>query len=578
MPAQKYTNLRNEATFPPFTKLPEEYGIDLSFHESSGPFEYQPSRHWCFLAEISEVEIFIRLRLIVRDKQGAVVPVAFYTDDRGEEFVYQARKGFTVMILYADQHFFLDMTTGIRLEEESLCKIVPASLNELLSLSDKVGRYSTWQTGGRTCHGCDEKRVDLQKCARCGMFWYCNKSCQTTGWQSKGHKRDCNLIRENGLQAMFLMDWDRFEHFIEFPLHEPIVRSAGTAEAMERLATLSIGNDSGASRAAEETAMTSKTGEGPSTSMNDSQADRVYDIQPIPSKGKGMVATAKIPQGTRILSEVPLFRIPRDNPNISAVDAIVVNEVSRLDPSQQREFFSLTNIHGTKHSAAMGIARTNVLPLGSDSRSGGLFPIASRINHSCRHNAQNTWNEKIGRLTIHALRDIEQDEEITICYLPTTGPYEERQQHLSATFKFTCTCELCSLPRAQREISNARLCTIQELDAQIPMVLWGEGVRWKEQALGLVRSVLDLFHEEGIQDAHVARTYYDAYQLAVHFEDERRAKVFAQRTWEARCVAEGEDSPTAAKMRNAVEMRRHVKVPELDESGFEKWLWMEVDN
>jgi len=52
----------------------------------------------------------------------------------------------------------------------------------------------------------------------------------------------------------------------------------------------------------------------------------------------------------------------------------------------------------------------NVLPLGSGAPEGGLFLQASRINHPCRHNAQNTWSANIKRLTIHALRDIEGQE------------------------------------------------------------------------------------------------------------------------------------------------------------------------
>lgn len=52
----------------------------------------------------------------------------------------------------------------------------------------------------------------------------------------------------------------------------------------------------------------------------------------------------------------------------------------------------------------------------------GLFLDASRINHSFR----NTWNENNERITIHALRDIEEGQEITISYLGQTREYAER--------------------------------------------------------------------------------------------------------------------------------------------------------
>jgi hypothetical protein len=129
----------------------------------------------------------------------------------------------------------------------------------------------------------------------------------------------------------------------------------------------------------------------------------LYTVKAMAGKGKGLVAITKIPKGTRILSEAPIFRVPRDNSNINSLERIVANEVERLNVDQQRSFFDLTNIYGNAHSRSLGIARTNVLPLGSNTSSGGLFLEASLINHSCRHNSQNTWNENIRRLTIYAL-------------------------------------------------------------------------------------------------------------------------------------------------------------------------------
>jgi hypothetical protein len=89
------------------------------------------------------------------------------------------------------------------------------------------------------------------------------------------------------------------------------------------------------------------------------------------------------------------------------VERIIIKDVESLSKDQQRAFFALHNAYRKSHSPSLGIARTNVLPLGSGARKGGLFLQASRINHSCRRNAQNTWNADLERLTIHALRDIE---------------------------------------------------------------------------------------------------------------------------------------------------------------------------
>jgi hypothetical protein len=54
-------------------------------------------------------------------------------------------------------------------------QVIPAALDELLQLSDRVHQYSMELDGKRTCHGCDEKKISLQKCGKCSLFWYCNK-------------------------------------------------------------------------------------------------------------------------------------------------------------------------------------------------------------------------------------------------------------------------------------------------------------------------------------------------------------------------------------------------------------------
>jgi len=196
-------------------------------------------------------------------------------------------------------------------------------------------------------------------------------------------------------------------------------------------------------------------------------AGRLYTVKPILGKGQGFIATSKILKETRILSEAPVFKVLRDERSFQAVERIIIKELESLSKDHQRTFFALHNAYGGSHSPSLPIARINVLPLGSGAPEGGLFLQASRINHSCRHNAQNTWNENIGRLTIHALRDIEARQEITISYLASTSEYAERQRFLKEKFKFECKCELCSLPRAQRKHSDTRLRKLQAINNSI---------------------------------------------------------------------------------------------------------------
>ena len=160
----------------------------------------------------------------------------------------------------------------------------------------------------------------------------------------------------------------------------------------------------------------------------------------------------------------PIFTVRRDISDIPVLETLVAKEIEKLSKDQQRAFSDLVNVYGDAYSKPLGITRTNVLTRGSDARSGGLFIEASLVNQSCKHNAQNTWNENIRRLTIHALRDIEEGQEITISCLAQTREYEERRSSLKKRFNFNCKCRLCSLPPAQRKTSDFRLNSLRDFD------------------------------------------------------------------------------------------------------------------
>jgi hypothetical protein len=316
------------------------------------------------------------------------------------------------------------------------------------------------------------------------------------------------------------------------------------------------------------------------------RADRPYCIKVIPGKGQGMIAASQIPKGARILSETPVFIVPKYDFDFQHLECVVTGEVGRLIESQRKAFFALHNIYGDSHSNELGIARTNVLPLGSNASQGGLFLEASRINHSCRHNAQNTWNSALGRLTVHALKDIKKGDEITISYLAASENYAARQARLKAAFDFDCNCSLCSLPIEQRKMSDQRLDKITRLDERI-----GDGMRILSAPVACLRDageLLRLLVEEEVADARIPRLYYDSLQIVVANGDQARARVFAQRAYAARALLEGEDSPEVIRLKGFAERPSShrlygmsmkwkqdvAKVPRhLGEGDFDDWLW-----
>jgi SET domain-containing protein len=172
----------------------------------------------------------------------------------------------------------------------------------------------------------------------------------------------------------------------------------------------------------------------------------MYALQEVPGKGKGLVATRKIPRGTRILSEEPIVRVPQALLDSPALPASIRRQVDALTLDQRRAFLSLHNIHADDAASRY---RTNAPPFGDHVREGGIFLDACRVNHACDNNAQKSWSEDIKRHTVHALRDIEKGTEITIYYLGVLNSREARQQALRRKFAFTCSFRLCSLPLDQ---------------------------------------------------------------------------------------------------------------------------------
>ncbi|KAJ4364781.1 hypothetical protein N0V85_009283 [Neurospora sp. IMI 360204] len=320
--------------------------------------------------------------------------------------------------------------------------------------------------------------------------------------------------------------------------------------------------------------------------MATNNQQRLYDIVPTPNKGTGVIATQDIAKGTRIMAEKPLFIVPTNimQRGNDVVEKYITQKLKGLDKDQQRAFLSLHNCHGTKFSPFLAISKTNMLGLGSPPVGGGLFIEASRINHACNPNTQNSWNERISRETIHAVRDIKKGEEITISYIGHFESYDERQSILKNKFNFDCACDLCSLPSGQRWASDERLTTIHTLDQAI--ISAGSNVKF---GLEMVHKMLSLLEDEGMYNSQVYRAYYDAFQMMAATDDKARAGELIRMALEHARVVEGNDSETVKSFeRLAANPTRHkawglygrkktqeTAPADKDSEGFRTWLWME---
>ncbi|OJA13166.1 hypothetical protein AZE42_06220 [Rhizopogon vesiculosus] len=207
--------LRNGVNFPTFSDLPDEYEVDLTYYNET-PRGFEPSQHWCFLGEIVDFFDLVRVMMYVKDKDGRVITVALHTDDKGRSLAPQVKKGHTVAVLYGQQHGFLDMSVGIRVEEASNIKIIPCSLDQLLKASDEVAARKPGQP--RRCGSCGQEENtsedrQLRWCSRCKHASYCGEDCQKKAW-ADGHKADCKVLV--GVQWFAARDWRRFHDWFSF--------------------------------------------------------------------------------------------------------------------------------------------------------------------------------------------------------------------------------------------------------------------------------------------------------------------------------------------------------------------------
>ncbi|KAK1993556.1 hypothetical protein LX36DRAFT_684199 [Colletotrichum falcatum] len=141
--------------FPFFDKLDSDQGL------AGTRFYDEPDDHWCLLAEIRSVEHFPRVRLVARDCEGRPFVIAFYPDaDRaGDIDTARLQPGHTIAILYANQHFFLDGTDGVRVENLSACRVFPVGLGALFRI-------------GTDCYPAFEALLTLPRVRGTDRFWF----------------------------------------------------------------------------------------------------------------------------------------------------------------------------------------------------------------------------------------------------------------------------------------------------------------------------------------------------------------------------------------------------------------------
>ena len=289
---------------------------------------------------------------------------------------------------------------------------------------------------------------------------------------------------------------------------------------------------------AEETTTSSSCADSPVCyTENLTNKTKVYDIVPIKGKGLGMIACKDIKRGELIHMEAPLIRISRNEESVK-----MLKQFDNLSETQKRECRALHNCK-PEINEVVGIFWTNAIPLKNteeDFGESGLLLTASRINHSCRPNTYQSWDDKTGMAFIFAIRDIAVGQEITSFYMREIECFQNRQLHLQELLDFTCRCEVCSLPAEHRAISDQNIGEMKAIQAKLE-VLGEDGD--PAFVLPLIRKLIQLYEQEGLFGAEVIAAVKQAFSVCKNNLHGPRAMFFGARLLRLLREVEGPDSP-----------------------------------
>ena len=325
-------------------------------------------------------------------------------------------------------------------------------------------------------------------------------------------------------------------------------------------------------------------------------------------KGLGVFATNPIARGTRIFAERPLISVSDGSDVYSAYRRLsVVKQRSLMQLSTNvaeslsvlryaqaawrivgqtsnhlsRRLFTQDN--GTsdwpsirEHLAVQSIFRNNNFGLGDGVQA--LFQNIARINHACIPNVQANWNEAIQRFTVHTLRAIDMNEEITLSYLDEHGALRKsRQAKLSEGYGFDCDCLACDLMNSDSSDGESKRKAVQDLlgshAAAIAVAQPVSGLSFDEPEnvavaemltaasqpsdqkaeLRLTLALIDLFEDEGLAGRELATMYLTVATLNVQLGHSQEAVRYAQNGLQLDLDCVGVDSPLYLESHRAME-------------------------
>jgi len=316
----------------------------------------------------------------------------------------------------------------------------------------------------------------------------------------------------------------------------------------------------------------------------------MFAVRHARGKGLGIFATRHIGRGTRVLAEPPLLSITTGKlaDVLKAANSLDDGKLTKLldlsinDSKQARRASLALSILPTVYARLAGtrtghtslatnrqivnIFLNNNFALGDKVGTRSLFPTVARLNHACVPSTQGNFNATLGQFTIHALRDIPVDEEITISYLHDEMALREaRQRSLEAGYGFVCACSICAAgghetSDVRRRKYHALLRRYRFLHRQ-QETQKGEELSSKSTIsdandallLNMVRQMVDAYEAEGVAGRETASLYTMAARRAMALGREELAAEMGTKAMGLEKNVVGEDSPFYLAAHGALE-------------------------
>lgn len=110
----------NSDYFPTVSEIPGDHEYNDRYYIETGSNGATYKKKWCLLGEITEANAIMRPRLMVRDRTGTSFVVALYFDNNvdASRILSKFKRGYTVAMMTALGHNFLDGSAGVRVEDE----------------------------------------------------------------------------------------------------------------------------------------------------------------------------------------------------------------------------------------------------------------------------------------------------------------------------------------------------------------------------------------------------------------------------------------------------------------------------